>query len=60
MRFLDFLYFRLTTSLSGFMWYKFCFGTAVRSGDIEVVIMQGKASTLMHINTDTVTKQNMQ
>ena len=46
------------------MWYKFCFGTAVGSGDIEVVIMQGKASTLMHINTDiienTVTKQNMQ
>ena len=34
------------------------------SGDIEVVIMQSKASTLKHINTDiienTLTKQNMQ
>ena len=34
------------------------------SGDIEVVVMQGKASTLKHINTDitenTVTKQNVQ
>ena len=31
------------------------------SGDIEVVVMQGKVSTLKHIDTDiTLTKQNVQ
>jgi len=46
------------------MWYEFCFGTAVGSGNIEVVVMQGKVSTLKHIDTDiienTLTKQSMQ
>ena len=32
------------------MWYEFCFGIAVGSGDIEVVVMQGKVSTLKHID----------
>ena len=44
------------------MWYKFCFGPAVGSRDIEVAVMEGKVSTLKHINTDiiknTMTKQN--
>ena len=35
-------------NFSGIMWYVFCFGTAVGSGDIEVVVMQGKVSTLKH------------
>ena len=33
------------------MWYEFCFGATMGSGDIEV---QVKARTLKHINTDII------
>jgi hypothetical protein len=53
------IFHRQLSSLSGFKWYEFCFGTSMESGDIEVVVRQA----LKHINTDiienTLTKQNM-
>ena len=46
------IFYRQLPSLSGYMWYEFRFGTIMGSGDIEVLIMQGKASTLKGIKTD--------
>jgi hypothetical protein len=38
------------------MWYEFYFGTVMGSGDIKVVVMQGKASTLKHITQEYIDK----
>ena len=40
------------------MWCEFCFGTTMGSGDIEVVVMQGKKCALKHIDTDILVKEN--